>query len=149
MPAGHGNAHRHARIDELHRHVGRGAAEFLAVAVLERGGQRGAGDGIVGVGAGRQRYDKVEALADKAAVGKPLDAQPVELQPGFGDDCARFVLEPAERGLEPGELVTIEAKADRRHAVDAGRRDQQAQAEATPGDGGQTSRVMPSLRATQ
>ena len=45
-------------------------------------------------------------LADTAAVTKPVDAQPVQRQPGFGDDFTRFVLEPAECGLEPGERVT-------------------------------------------
>jgi hypothetical protein len=45
--------------------------------MFERGGQRGAGDSVVGVGAGRQQYDKVKALPDTAAIPKPVDAQPL------------------------------------------------------------------------
>src|SRR6266545_447992 len=124
-----GSAHGDTDVDELDRYVWRCERELLAIRRLEGRRERPSRGVCVAsvVGTVGQLDDEVKPLPQETAVGEPLEARGLQLEPGVGHDGARVVLEGVERGLEHGAIAAVEADPDGGDAVHAGRRNQKAE----------------------
>ncbi len=150
--ARHRRPRRHPDVDELDGYVGGREGKLLAIRFLEGGSEHGPRCLAVRavVGPGRQGHDQVEALAKEAAVGQTLEGCGTQRHPAVGQDCARLVFQPTEgyfqlRASRPrsSRMPTVATRSTRAGATSS------PSADATPAEGGQTTRRRPIFSATE
>src|SRR4029453_1175341 len=103
-----------------------GQGELLAIGGLERGGEAGAVLARVRVGPVGQRDDEVEALAEEAPAGEPLNGGALQRQSGIRHDRPCFVLETSEGGLQLAHAPLVEANVHGGPAAPPRGRDEEA-----------------------
>src|SRR5215467_716826 len=127
VAARHGRAHRHADVQELHGHAGRGEGELVAIGRLEGRRELAAARLALAIGSVGKRDDEIEALSQEASVGEPAHAGILELQAGVGHDRPRLVLQAPESRVQLRHAALVEANPHRGDAIHARRRDEEAE----------------------
>src|SRR5215468_6601059 len=127
VAARHGRAHRHANVQELHRHTGRGEGELVAIGRLEGRREPPAARLALVVGSVGKRDHQIEALSQEAPIGEPPNAGVLELEAGVGHDRPRLVLQAPESRLQLRQAALVEANPHRGDAIHARRRNEEAE----------------------